>query len=358
MRLGVLSPALQLTCNLQPWLALPLPPPHVACRRPEKQNPASKVRKHRPTYKNINSIINSAAARSPVNQRMGEVRRRKKKESRINAKEMNKTKTQSGESSRVEGGTSTEEGTLWGTFTGHPLIRIAPFVLVPYAFYLLFYKLTLQRPDLLSSATLGFLDLRPAVGIDDERQLLVVGTISSGTAQVASDLREKLGLEIGHEVSCTYWNFVRDGTISWFHGIRFLERPAKEDMSKSLELICGGGFKKNMGFHPAGYRVPMGKCSYHKKWDGCWKRECYATLLKEWGCAKEGNCEINFRRILHQIRNPLRTIESLVGESCHFSAGNSYRLSTEISFPISLCSSSSQSSFAKEMLMVQFHHLS
>lgn len=72
----------------------------------------------------------------------------------------------------------------------------------------------------------------------------------------------------------------------------------------------------NMGFHPASYRVPLGKCNYRKQWDECWERECYVTLFKEWGCAKDDKCEINFRRTLHQVRNPLRTIESLVVKFC------------------------------------------
>lgn len=250
---------------------------------------------------------------------MGEVRRRKKKgEIRVKDSKLDNGTDESGrageDASTADANSSGES--LWKTFSSHPLIQLAPFIMIPYGLYLLYYKMVLQRPDLLSLATLGLIDLRPAVGVTDERQLLVVGTISGGTAQIASDLKEKFGLEIGHEVSDTHWHFVRDGTVSWFHGIRFLKRPVKEEMNESIRKICSRGGQMNMGFHPASYREPIGKCSYRKIWGACWEKECVYTLLKEWGCAEEGKCEINFRRTLHQARNPLRTIESLVVKFC------------------------------------------
>lgn len=124
-----------------------------------------------------------------------------------------------------------------------------------------------------------------------------------------------LGLEIGHETVDAAWSYVRDGTISWFHAIRFLTQPdTKEGMLNSITGICNDDFLNifNMGFHPAEYGPPKRKCSYRSKWDKCWKAECFEILLNEWGCAIKGDCEVKFERNIHQVRNPLRTIESLV----------------------------------------------
>ena len=71
-----------------------------------------------------------------------------------------------------------------------------------------------------------------------------------------------------------------------------------------------------MGFHPAEYGPPKRKCSYRSKWDKCWKSECFQILLDEWGCAIKGDCEIKFKNNIHQVRNPMRTIESLVVKFC------------------------------------------
>eukprot|EP00535_Pseudo-nitzschia_heimii_P006283 CAMPEP_0197195038 /NCGR_PEP_ID=MMETSP1423-20130617/30336_1 /TAXON_ID=476441 /ORGANISM="Pseudo-nitzschia heimii, Strain UNC1101" /LENGTH=185 /DNA_ID=CAMNT_0042648573 /DNA_START=176 /DNA_END=730 /DNA_ORIENTATION=+ len=124
-----------------------------------------------------------------------------------------------------------------------PFIVITLLVVLPHVFYTCYLYVCLQRPELLawavSSLTACGLDrlglplpipiLRPAFRSVDARQVLVVGTMSSGTTQVAHELRSKIDLEIGHENSETLWSFVRDGTVSWFHGIRFLPRPGIDD---------------------------------------------------------------------------------------------------------------------------------
>uniref|UniRef100_A0A6T7K8R2 Sulfotransferase domain-containing protein n=1 Tax=Attheya septentrionalis TaxID=420275 RepID=A0A6T7K8R2_9STRA len=196
---------------------------------------------------------------------------------------------------------------LFETFVNHPVTIVTALVVGPYALYLLFHLLTLQHPEWLT----GIIDLRPAVSVQDQRQVLVVGTMSSGTVQVASDFKE-LGLEVGHENSDTAWSFVRDGTISWFHGVRFLPPPT----SNSIAGVCMA-FPGNIGFHPVMYRPPQNDCSYRQKWSNCWMRECFQIVSKEWGCAARGDCEINFYKTLHQVRNPMRTIESLVTKFCH-----------------------------------------
>ena len=128
-----------------------------------------------------------------------------------------------------------------------------------------------------------------------------------------------LGLEIGHETVDAAWSFVRDGTISWFHGIRFLTQPnTSEGMLKSITSICTDDFLNifNMGFHPAEFGPPRRKCSYRSKWNSCWKNECLHILLDEWGCSIKDNCPMKFAYNIHQVRNPMRTIESLVVKFC------------------------------------------
>ena len=95
------------------------------------------------------------------------------------------------------------------------------------------------------------------------RQVLIVGTQSSGTTQMSRDLNA-IGLEVAHESSEASWSFARDGTISWFHGIRFLRRPQREEVaSYSINWLCSRA-RRNIGFHPAMYRVPPRdrQCSY------------------------------------------------------------------------------------------------
>ena len=63
----------------------------------------------------------------------------------------------------------------------HPLVKVSKYIFLPYALYLSYFYLQLQHPEYLSKATGGIIQLRPAVGISDLRQLLIVGTPSSGT---------------------------------------------------------------------------------------------------------------------------------------------------------------------------------
>lgn len=185
--------------------------------------------------------------------------------------------------------------------------------------------------------------LRPPVAISDPRPLLVVGSMSSGTSQVAHQLAA-MGLEIGHELSDTLWYPVRDGTVSWFHGIRYLPRTVAV-LQYSIPTICES-FLPSMGFHPAMFRASpcgsFGTVSAASTWSSCWRRECHQLLYKEWGCAlpthpnirnqqERGEeeefdknlhpllsqpCLTPFHRVLHQVRHPLRTIESLVAKFC------------------------------------------
>ena len=179
--------------------------------------------------------------------------------------------------------TKDHEETLWEVLMDHPLVKVSKYIFLPYALYLSYFYLQLQHPEYLSKATGGIIQLRPAVGISDLRQLLIVGTPSSGTVQMQTTLQQ-LRLEIGHETTDTAWNWVRDGTVSWFHGIRFLTDPThkdKERLAKAFSAICDAGEDHmNMGFHPAAYREPVNKCSYRSKWSDCWRKECYLVLIK------------------------------------------------------------------------------
>ena len=207
------------------------------------------------------------------------------------------------------------EPTLWETFKSHPLVLVFPIIVIPYFLYLSYYFLVLQNPGLVTQ-TLG-VSLRPAVAATEERQFLIVGTISSGTVQVASDLNSQLNLEVGHEVTDTKWHFVRDGTVSWFHGIRFLPEPQTNTKIKAILAMCQN-FTGSMGFHPRMYKESG--CSKRQRWGPCWRKACFEIINSEWGCgltnSQSHTCETPFRRTLHQVRHPLRTIESLVSKFC------------------------------------------
>ena len=223
-----------------------------------------------------------------------------------------------------------EQEPLYVTFMYHPIVIITAFITIPYGIYVSYFYLLLQRPDILSTLSLNTVNLRPAVGVNDERQLLIVGSMSTGTSQVTIELNNKLGIEMAHESSDSQWNYARDGTVSWFHGIRFMDPPkSKQDKLQAIADICissfddsNGSHPANMGFHPGMYRPPTHGCSYRKRWDSCWSHECAAIMSREWGCAKRKDCEINFRRNVHQVRHPLRTIESLYVKFCHTDVEN------------------------------------
>lgn len=119
----------------------------------------------------------------------------------------------------------------------HPLIRVGKFVFIPYLLYYGYYYIRLQHPEYMSKATGGLINLRPAVyGTNTPRQVLIVATPGSGTVQMSTELRTKLSLEIGHESTDAAWDFTRDGSVSWFHGIRFLTQP--KDANEKVKGKC------------------------------------------------------------------------------------------------------------------------
>jgi len=209
------------------------------------------------------------------------------------------------------------EEPLYITFLYHPIVIITIFIVVPYALHLSYFYLILQQPSILSHLTLHLLHFRPAIRVSDERQLLIVGSMSSGTVQISSELSQKLNVELAHESSDAQWSYARDGTVSWFHGIRFMTPPSDPtEQLRSIAELCSKDHP-HMGFHPSMYRPPIHRCSYRTLWNDCWQKECASILAQEWGCAARKDCEISFHTTLHQVRNPLKTMESLYVKFCH-----------------------------------------
>jgi len=186
------------------------------------------------------------------------------------------------------------------------LAIITALVILPYAAWVLFHYVHLQS---------GW--MRQPVADNGVRQMLIVGAQGSGTTETTNRL-QALGLEVAHESSDATWMFARDGTVSWLHAMRFFPGEAS---NASLHGICASS-RRNMGFHPAMYRVPRRGCSYRQEYDNCWRAECVDIVVREWGCAARavgdpaGGCETPYARALLQVRHPLRNVESLCVKFC------------------------------------------
>jgi hypothetical protein len=74
-------------------------------------------------------------------------------------------------------------------------------------------------------------------------------------------------------------------------------------------------------FHPQKY-APSPVCSSRELWSNCWSKECILTLQASWDCQNsdvaqpERHCKPPFRKVLHQTRHPLTTIENLNKTYC------------------------------------------
>ena len=167
----------------------------------------------------------------------GVVRRRKKtsKRSRNNASSKNgKDASAAAKTSNKDANPATDQ-TRWDVIKESPFILITIAITTLYSLHNLYLFLFLQHPDAIALASAGILRPRPAVQLTDPRQVLIVGSISSGTTQVSADLKKQFGLEIGHENAESSWSFVRDGTVSWFHGIRYIPRPGIDTNEKEYK---------------------------------------------------------------------------------------------------------------------------
>jgi hypothetical protein len=215
-----------------------------------------------------------------------------------------------------------ENMTMFDILATHPLIRIGKFVFVPYFAYVSVFYLRLHHPEYLSAATCGLMNLRPAIhGTDIPRQVLIVAAPGSGASQMSTEMRSALSLEIGHETTDIAWDYNRDGTISWLRGIRFLTSPTDDgERVRAVAGICNAGIDvhSRMGFHPATFGPSRLNCSHRSSWDECWKSECFLMLLDEWGCGAttKNKCKVNFAKHIHQVRNPMHTLEDLVSTYC------------------------------------------
>lgn len=208
-----------------------------------------------------------------------------------------------------------KEETLSEVFFKHPLTRVAPFVLLPYIVWHSIYFFRLQRPDFLP-----FLNLRPAIGQQEQRQVLILGSEMSENRYVTLGMGKILGLEIVQEAFDAQKYFCRDGSVSWFQIMRFLEasrdtQAAQIDTWK--ELCIDRNTSLAEVFHPNQY-APSSTCSSRDKWSTCWSKECLQTIISLWGCAYDDDkpCQQQFSKVLHQVRHPIHSIEHLNATFC------------------------------------------
>ena len=224
-----------------------------------------------------------------------------------------------------------EDETLLQAFLGHPLIRFGPLVLFAYLMYHGQYYIRLRHPEILAQGTLGLINLRPAVTPQDERQVLILGAEMADTQYVATGMADALNLEITSEAFDAQNYFCRDGTASWFNIMRFLQplnvaaridgefsdadKLAQVDTFKEMCVDRSNTFVQV--FHPKFY-APSQNCSVGGKWSNCWAKECVEQITSMWGCAwkDEEPCPLQFSRVLHQVRHPIRTIEMLNATLC------------------------------------------
>jgi hypothetical protein len=248
--------------------------------------------------------------------------------------------------------------TLFQTFTSHPLVRVSPFVVIPYLLYHLIYFVTLKHPEWVSSATLGFIQLRAPLAWHEARQVLIIGPEIAQNRNVATGLAQKatLHVEVALEAMDASNYFCRDGTVSWFQIMRFLEpweqppplnhQEGEESswsndtevlpVSKYQELQFQSWNRLCMNrtdpivtlFHPKFHRETS--CSTREVWSSCWAKECLSAVSSMWGCAwksqngptqpsdgeSSSSCLPPFERVLHLTRHPLRTIETLNATYC------------------------------------------
>jgi thiamine pyrophosphokinase len=140
-----------------------------------------------------------------------ELRQRKTTNKKKKTSKENKAKSKTDVARALEAAPDVPE-TLWETFIGHPLIVVAPYIVIPYLVMTSFFFFSLRRPDILK----GLVSLRPAVPMNERRQVLILGAIGSGTQQITESLSKIMKLEIAHEntntLQVSYEQFVREQT--------------------------------------------------------------------------------------------------------------------------------------------------
>jgi hypothetical protein len=228
----------------------------------------------------------------------------------------------------------------WQLLRSHPTFFVLIFLVIPWLLssqaknaYIRYPHTINQILDTLEDAGIyhaGY-RLRPPLGMNETRQLLIVGSMSSGTRQAAHDLVESLGLEVGHEDSDTTHYAVRDGSVSWFHGIRFLDRPDPQERLRTMVDICKVSWRiysydkiqwnypwSNYGtdliiFGPTNFSLPH----FHPNFKKAYLQTCQQTIFRELGCELSQTCRgAPFQRIMLQTREPWRIVTSLVTKYC------------------------------------------
>lgn len=151
------------------------------------------------------------------------------------------------------------------------------------------------------------------------RQLLILGTMGSGTTATAQAL-SKLGVEVAHESSDSLVNLCRDGTVSWAHALRYLVIAADRRESTVSHLCSNArhGAFHHLMFDGGALGGGFGCTARGTMWDSCWENECLRVMRRELGCAalSPSNCTTPFTRALLGVRHPLRTIESNIVSFC------------------------------------------
>ena len=147
----------------------------------------------------------------------------------------------------------------------------------------------------------------------------------------------KTSLEVGHEDSDTLWKFVRDGTVSWFHGIRYWPEVQNASLrSRRLAQLCkvqwafrNQGLQENYGFGPTLFGNPQYNCSFwHPQFQSCYRHACMVALDREYSCAtmtlpdQKTACHPPFQVTLLQAREPWKIVTSLTAKYCFNSESN------------------------------------
>jgi len=184
------------------------------------------------------------------------------------------------------------------------------------------YVVRLRQPELVTTATLGMISLRPFQANEDPRQVLILGPEIPENRFVSVGMASPLQLEIVHEAFDTQNYFCRDGTVSWYQMMRFAEpltekSPNREVIFDAWKELC---ITRNHSvielFHPREYR--SSECRSYDKWSKCWTNECLNLVKELWACEsdQERKCPQEFAKTLHQVKHPLRTLETLNATIC------------------------------------------
>ena len=223
-----------------------------------------------------------------------------------------------------------DEDPTWHVIRRHPAFLLMIVLVIPYSLWNVWTRIVLQHPELVNRYF--HTELRPSVQMDDPRQLLIIGSMSSGTSQIAQDFIHKFHMEIGHEDSDTGWKFVRDGTVSWFHGIRYLD-PSKRNLAQMCQLSWKLYSSDKMNFFqpfsnygigpdlfgPPHFRLPL----IHPNFHTAFHEFCQDNLEQELGCGMTGKCRTPFQRTLVQTRQPWKIVTSLVAKYCYHGSEDS-----------------------------------